>query len=466
MDSSVGQESLVQRGRSPLFLSLIGLFEEADDALRNAPDEDFSTYREIFKRIALKDRMQVLIKEKTNISLSGIYFVKSDEPNATLVAGLTGKASKRVASGKDTLASIAAKLKDSYLDKEGVLDEGYDKSAFIFSLLIYIGLWVKKKDGSFLFSAEEKAAIILHEIGHVFDYVENYFYVSYRVTDTSDIINYVKQNPDLNTVLAIIEQLEESIALEKQWRTVLVNLKKRVTTYTSDANLTTADLESLNTLVVVLMNHCATVSLKRFGQIQIAKTPFNVGLLGTTNTSARSSYVNAERLADEFAVRNGSLVPFQSAIIKLDQVARHVEKHIRQQYRYDFDFIKIRMLRLFEEEFTLNAEILSSRYDPIVRRVALNIETVKHAFSEEALDPEISSFLKEEIKISEQYLRKLSSSESKREKEELKRWVSQVIRFGRIIKIPFENRIFKDYAKLQDATRSLTRNPFYYIAKS
>jgi hypothetical protein len=463
MDFSVGQESLLQRGRSPLFDNLISLIQETQNTLIGDPRASGKDINLSLKSIGFGDQLKALVKTNMNLTISGVFIVESIEPNAMAIMSEGKKRLPDIKNGKASFGMVMEKLHNLYDDKIGYLNTtDKDNIPFEFRMAISTAFWSLRNKGGFVFSSEEIAAIILHELGH-YDHLIRTFDKTYsKIIDASEIVEYVKSAPDRETVLQLLKFVKTSGKLDKSWSKIVEVTQD----YFSKTNSFDSPeyIEAINTVCSIVI---AGLSRYTLSQINFSQNPINrPKLLGSSSVGLKDIILDTERSADEFASRNGAYSELSSALIKIDELYNHKTSVLlaqRSLYRQKFVFLT---LREFNAKLSYYAEDISAGYDPIFRRIELIVETAKHAFS----DPTLSSDLKEELKVqiqtSEKYLKEYRSKYRSDFRELFTSWKNNINRFGRLFKTPFEDRVSKDYDKLQESTRHLSRNPLYYIAKS
>jgi len=188
---------------------------------------------------------------------------------------------------------------------------------------------------------------------------------------------------------------------------------------------------------------------------------------GLTVSKKRSEVfdIDAERSADDYMVRNGAGPALTSFLVKTDKFTGPEGKLFWEQVFGAYIPIVSTLILGFISTFDLSPEEVTNGYDPLVRRLELILETSKHAFQDENLPDDVAIELKKDIKELEGYIKQYNSAEHRKRRLMIKKWKDNISSFGRLIALPFKNRLTEDYTKLQNANRSLSRNPLYWLAK-
>lgn len=463
MNSEIGQESLLQRGRTPLLNDLVYLYQNTHDALRDNPRASGKETNIALKSLRFVEDLKAIIKKHMNLPIAKIIITESMYPNA--MAGISYKAGKGdpIKSKTTTYGMIIQKVNDFYDDKKAFLDEGLDKLNFELTLLLTTSFWtIRKKDKDFYFTAEELAAVTLHELGHFDHWFRTIAKIHSKILDASEIVSYLESNPDKEVILQILQKVKDSKSLDKSWNPVLSateNYFKKTNSFDGQEYL-----EAINTLSTVVAAGASRYTLNRFNQeLSVYHRPTN---LGTVSPGMKDSILDAERSADEFSSRNGAYEYLAKGLLKLTDLYENNYKLVTAQRSFYKQYFLFTALQQFNKQLSYYAEDILTGYDPLIRRVSLIIETAKHSFSDSDLPEDVKSEIMTQIKNTESYFKDYKNSNRSAFREKFKRWIKEIERFGRIIRSPFENRLRDDYDILQESTRHLSRNPLHYIAKS
>lgn len=455
MFSKIALESLVQRGRSALYNDLISLYQKAQVALKDAKNASNKEIIKILKSIKFSDHFDAIIKKHTGLPFLGVKINENSNPDfyCSIRKNENYDPEKPRFTRKGALLS---KINDHYNDRKGRLIDSIpvSKSPFHFIVFMNSGIFkVRELDGSFTFLPEEIAALILHEIGHVDLWIRIGRRAQQRLNDTSDMIDYIETEPPKENILSLIENLSQHKNIRQEWGDVLQVISSSVS---SSEKIDSDYKEALSALSIVVVSDAAGAEVK------ILQAPQSIDYQRRKTTIFS---VDEERSADEYSTRHGSTGPLISALTKLDRLeSSDTERYINQVLGSDLPII-LTMFFKFYAKFNTRPEVMSGGYDSLLRRLELIIETAKHAFHDDKLPPEAARQIKEDILQAEKYLDDYRKADYRKARQSLLQWKENVKKFGRIISLPFSNRLDKDYAKLQDANRSLGKHSLYYLAK-
>lgn len=463
MNSPIALESLLQRGRTPLFNELVSVYQESFDALLESPRASGKEVNLTLKSLGFIEKIKNTVKDVMNIPISKVIVMESLHPNAMAFFDGFNRKIPSVKNKSMTFGMVMQKIENLYDDKTAVLDNDNSKLDFTFKLGITTSFWsIRNKDKSFYFTPEELAAITLHELGHFDHWIRTYGRIHAKIIDASEIVTYVKAHPDKDTILEILKRVRESNILDKSWTVILNNTENyfRKTNSFEDQE----HLEALNIVATLVSVGLSNYTLTKFNMVQDAY--YRPKTVGHTSSGIKDLILDAERSADEFAARNGAYEYLVSGLLKFTELYQNKTNLLLAQRSLYKNYFFFQSLKEFNIQFDYYAEDVMSGYDPIIRRVELIVETAKHAFSDANLPTDVRSDLIEQIKQSETYIKEYKSANRSLIRDKFKAWVNAIEKFGRILKSPFENRVQGDYDKLHEATRHLSRNPLHYIAKS
>lgn len=463
MNSEIALESLIQRGRTPLFNDLVSLYQNTQDALRDNPKASGKDIKIVLKLSKFSETLKSVIKKHMNIDIHKVLIVNSSGPNAFVTSAISKEGLKIQKSKKSTLVLEVSKLEDLYDDKTGKISNHNEDSVLRFFFGITTGLLeTKDEEGNPFYTTEELTAVTLHELGHYDHFIRSRSQVVSKIIDAADIVDYIQETPKKETLLKIIDLIRKSNTLDSSWTKILNHVEKQISTdYDLNKKIS---IETVNTLSVVFSNSIATITLNMYKKFfeELPKSIF----LGSSNLGVKDIRLDSERSSDEFAVRNGGMNPLMSFLTKTERLYQGDLSNLFLTQSANSQTFMIYTLQTFRSRLRYYAEDLNKRYDPLMRRLELLIETSKHAFSDPKLPDEIKSDMILQIKESEKYLKEYRSMERSRERDTVSRWVESINKFDRFIKAPFSYRLLSDYDRLQESTRHLSRNPLHYIAKS
>jgi hypothetical protein len=344
-----------------------------------------------------------------------------------------------------------------YDDRKGAMSEFIDIKTcpFVFKIILNVGLWMMhNEDNSPYFTPAELAAATLHEVGHVDHFIRTAYDLQNRLINASDIIEYVRSHYDPEVVRSLIKAIRESKHLDRE-SARMVNL---VETYFSTSNSQDDPYywEALSTLGLIIAGYESNTTVRNYADL-ITQTSANI--------YTRVNKVDSERSADEYALRNGAYADLASIMSKFDKLLGTKFKDFYEHIAgYKLGVVG-QLMHSFKITFDVRLEEVANGYDPLLRRMELMTETAKHAFHRDDLSPEEQADIKSQITEAETYINEYRSGNHRKVRALLKTWKDNVGKFGRLIASPVQNRLSKDYGRLQDANRALSRNPLYYLAK-
>lgn len=456
MLNKLGLESLIQSGRSAFFEDLVSVYKRSQDALREAYSASQADIFVTLKKLGLDTDIKDIVEKRLGIKLSIVDIVESVSPNLMAKAKANRTYLRATKKKTKTSGMMFEEINRLYNNRTSKLDN-YPKIdlPFSFSISVHTSMWMlRNQDKSFYFTAENLAAATLHEIGHIDDWIRNCSRIVNNNIDAADIIDYINHTPDKAVIDGLISNIKKSPHLDKSWLTLVQETEQYFKTTNSFDN--SAYYEALSVLTTIVTSEVGSRNL-----------PFINSLIESNKFSkvrTRLSNVDEERAADEFASRNGAYRDLIEMVAKLNQLATTKTDLVFRQFLWYTPSIILGLLIQFTTMFDLSAGDISGGYDPIIRRLELIVETAKHSFSEASLSDESKVDIKRQIVESEQYIKDYNSTFHSKVRESIKIWKSNVSKFGRIIKSPVQDRLVGDYERLQDSTRSLSRNPLYYLA--
>ena len=446
-------ESLKQAGRSALYSEMTLLYQDSLTVLYGLPKASDAIIRDGLKKIRFCERLLTIVTKYMGPVISEVELFEG-LPNAWCSTTVEDKYSVK-APDKATIGMLMDKI--SYLyDDSAAKYSGKLLPIVRFEFGVSLGFWrLRNPDKSYVFTAEELAALTLHEIGHMDNNIRSCYRIDARIQDASDIVNYINKSPDPTVVQAIIKSLNNSKYVDKSWAPVL-----KATTDYFKSNKTPNDpyyFEAINVLSTLV-----TAELSNRNRYLID----SIFLPQSTTKALISHDVDSERSADEFASRSGAYASLVSVLKKLNDLDTTKSY---MQYRLVSSVpiaLLVSVLVRFSSVFDISAEDISFGYDPIIRRLELVVETAKHGFKDnDDLPKRILDDIKSQILEAEAYIAEAKSARHRRIRKALYEWKQNVSKFGRIVISPFQNRLSDDYDRLTDANRAIGRHSLYYLVK-
>lgn len=452
MPSKFALEALMQRGKSELYLGLIKVYEEALDSLKTENTTDLKNTIQVLKNMKFNTKIKSVCNKHMGPLIVRVRILTTKTPTMLCEMSMRDDVVKRK---RQTHAMILSDIASVYDDKKGSF-KGSPSKDITFSIHVSAGLFmVRNKDKSPFFTAEELAAATVHELGHVDNFIRYYARSGQVVEDACDIVDYVRNTKDIDIIKAIISHLKNSPHTDRSWKTIL----KDVDNYFSTSNSLDSEAytEALNALVAVMAHDLS-------GRIDFnsAKIYQDSNRILTNN-----HFVSNERSSDEFASRNGAYEALSRMVMKLEELDSYKSYLLGDLFFSSGLSYIFFITSMFSRTFKLGLEDVSDGYDPLTKRIELIIETAKHAFHQDDLPPDIVEDIKRQIYESEKYLKEYHSLNHVKIRKSLYQWKQNILKFGRLIAFPFgSDRLQSDYTNLQNATRTISRNPLYYLAKS
>lgn len=456
MTSTIGLESLIQRGKSAFFTKLVSVYQESHDALLDRPKATDSDIWLTLKDLKTADKLTAVF-----VSEFGPVFmdtnIESDSSVNMYCSILTTKElSKRLKKQDATPGMIIEEINRVYDDRVAKIDPTSDfTQAFKFRVGLTTALWsLRDADGSFYLTAEELAAITLHEIGHADQFIRHAARLYGLTVDASDIITYVQSSGDRQTALLLIDKLKKSKSLDKSWRKILEVTEKYFQTNNSVDDATYR--EALDSLCLAAIRDVSVKSL--------LLVDYNMmGLVRNRVDTRLHSRLDMERSADDYAARNGAYTYLVTALRKMHDTDDVRSDLYYRRYMPAFLATTVKILQC-SAVLLIPLQDINMGYDSLVRRMRMILETAKHAFHDDKLPPAAKADINAQIKEVENYIKDYEKTGYYQTRLLIKNWTEKVSKFGRILKAPFENRLTSDYEVLQDANRSLSRHGLYYLA--
>lgn len=454
MHNDTAMESLVQKGKTPLFIETTKVCQEVFTALESiSPLTDQIVYTAL-KNVDFSTKIKKIVKTYMGIDLSQVIVEKSMIPIPFCCFDFPDII-QRTSIKTLSAGTIYASIQRHYNNRDGRVDISYiDKIPVVIDLGVTTSLWIiKNKDGSFYHTAEEIAAFILHELGHADFKIREAYRVAVNTIDASDIINYVTEHPNREVILDLIDHVGKSPYFDKNMLPILTVIRKFFVE-ANDFN-DPVYIEALSTLTFLVASEVSSnnfVSIDKFLDNRY------------TEVKTSNQLLDEERSADEFSSRNGSYAYLVSALYKARALETHQATLQFSPYMWSSAALVCSSMMNFLALFYLPAENVANGYDPLLRRLSLIVETAKHAFHNQDLPDNVKIDIANQITEAEAYIKQYQSTANFRIRNEITIWKKNIGKFGRVIAAPFQNRLSQDYERLQNSTRSLSRHGLFYLA--
>lgn len=412
------------------------------------------------------------ISKHLGYNLSNLYIVRSPAPIAGIINTISGKYKinvehdlRKLGTGLTNKGSPSfrvkeglAKISDATNEDTGKIDDSV-KNKVIARLVLATGIFTFLNPINDRLSAEELAALLLHEIGHVVDtaHICGWFY--YRSTivgavlDTFDT-NTVSQE-ELKEILETLTKVAHTFPYTEDTRKLLATIEKAQAIV--DGDISPTQLGKVEQAVkVATASVMATLVAKRDASI-IEKYS---DLVVTKNNEAYR-----ERTADAFAVKYGAGAPLASVLKKLATYTEGGTEIIRTQnasplvqaciFWYNASLSLREILKFSVCDIT-------DGYDGTLDRLQRTIDTQKQIFRKD-LPPDLRDFYLDEVKKMESEIATYFSASHVKTREAV---YSALSKFFSIVSDVFSlgssNTVEKDYRSLFNLTEALIKSPLHY----
>lgn len=334
------------------------------------------------------------------------------------------------------------------------------------------------------FSAAEIAAIILHELGHGITFVENLRNAFYRATEARDSVRLLVANGGPETLVHLVTDTEQRVAQLKDPKRQQ-GYQKLLDTSTDAADGVHTEIAAYIALDMLigqvimsglllcmapffLSGTFALGVINRLEKEVLAALAIGAGRGGKTSDIVNTLEQNAsvsERIADEFVSRHGMGRPLAQALRKLSA------------YTSATPITAGKTLRAFLGMLTGMTSVASivvpppmaipgaTPYDAPLKRLALLVENNMAIFK----DPHLPKALRDRwIAETEGLLKEAALARKTIWPEKARQFIWETLlrlsSAGSLTGMVVNANLQKDYAKLQDLTRHLIRNPLYFRA--
>lgn len=461
MDSDIATEALLQRGRTPLYKDLVSLYQRTQDALVGLKNASPEEYVHKLNKLQFPTDLAETIYTHTGLIIGQVFLVRTPMAGAFSNAMLKGKDYKQITDNKNTIHQIVSKVNLLYDDKEGKIERPKKSNpGLVFIIGLYMGLWrYRRPDNSYYFTAENIAAITLHELGHCDIFMKTLGAAHRVLEDVNDVVTYIRKEPDVKVIRAILDHLDKSKYLDRSWRPILKSVTDEFlskTTHSVDEY--EIMVSAIETLLAADVSDYQVVTMN--ASIWTGKFEANLATVKTGNYR-----VEHERLADEYAARHGSYDALVEAMQKLDNLPRRTTNPDIVVNDWSVPSVILGISDEFKVIFGISNPEINARYDTLSRRLELIIQAAKHAFANPDLPKEVVDDLKSQIANAEKTISDINKSGYQQARMALRVWRQNISKFGRISLSPLVGRMELDYGRLQDATRDISRNSLYYLAR-
>ena len=360
----------------------------------------------------------------------------------------------------EILASFDTKI-DLTKSKFTEVSDNYLMILFLF-VCTFIGDEIFSDENTL--TAEEHAAIILHECGHAMSTFEHVSDIYHRAETAGNSIQYLNEHPDDKDLLHVTNcistyKFEKDKTRESQFDVILDDIKKKQ----KDLKGIAPEILSLGiylTATVFFMTLTRMFFSGRYGAINdsVHKTS------DTVVTESNPGY--DERIADEFVSRHGLGAALASGLRKFDE---NLYKHNKQALNSSFRSTRavriiIGVLESVAHAFGMLLYVDCGRYDPLWLRLEHILKNNMVIFKDESLSPELRDHY---LKETETLLVVVKSyTDSVRFKISQLFWgtIMRITSRGSILDGLHTAGLSADYDTLQQLTNGLIKNILYYHA--
>ena len=320
--------------------------------------------------------------------------------------------------------------------------------------------------GTAVWTAEEHAAVILHELGHALSMFEHMADMYYRADVACNSIRYLNQQADDKTLITTISKLDTAVrghhdeSWAKQFDEALTTIKK------NDA-ATKKDEPGMVVASLILSYFCSVIGtmFARLGESG-SFGKINADIHKSSDTVVTLSNAGySERIADEFVSRHGLSAALASALKKMntygytrtalaDAIHNHVVSKIIVGTFNGILYAMFGML-LYVEEGTC---------DPLWLRIEHILRNNMVVFKDETLSPELRDYF---IKDTADLLKTLAAiKNSKGRKIHQLFWgtIMRITSRGSTLDALHTAGLSVQYDILQRLTNGLIKNTLYYYA--
>jgi len=328
---------------SPLFLRLTEIFQECLDAVADERPKSGSNLwigrlrdiEKILKRMGLESKIRTVLKSTLNMDLYRLYIdTTSASPNAWIYPEPKGFNLNDIlvlreagAGVTKTSESVSKKVKAAFeLMGSGVNDKtGSYNDLTRKAIRVHLCLCASLFDLHAFhpvvsdLTAGEIAAIAIHEIGHAVTLVEEMASFSYRTTVIRDTVRYMSEKATPKDVAEITAYLEKKIAGSRSAPLMAVQAKQAIANLSRDNDDEDVDRNVKSFIVFdVLVHLLISVYVNAAAQTVEPAVAGSRKISDLRNTTRNA--VMYERMADEFASRNGAGGDLSTALGKLYKI--------------------------------------------------------------------------------------------------------------------------------------------------
>lgn len=485
--SQVSKEAFTpSAGRSDLFNELSELCQSVfdnlpDDINTQSHSDAIDSAYDAMKAAEFAKRLCAIVNKHLNLKIKTVEIMKGTYLNAAMGFGLDipkGNNPAQIFVSNVPQYSIVNILQYvSQLSTTQKDDGSIDPSDAMEKIMIvnfyFIPTWwcVPNLWPGYSVSADSIAAVILHEIGHALNFYRDFGRIRKYNDVVTDVIPHVtkaRTRKDYEEILDVIEK-------------ITVDLEERVRNAAKEG-LSKSDLAGVQFTIkaqryLVEQQHKNLKNAKdediekskEFGAFMYFATMLVVDYATNINgwfsmpstelmrTDTQMTY--EERLADEFAARNGAGSALSAGLTLMFTLGEKYDSAPISKLRMMpvigsfIDFMKY-----LNTVTDISATIVSSTYDPPIERLRQIVKTSMGAIKDKSLDAKARDYYVQQIKEAQAFLDEYANSDTSKAREKFASLATAVFSVPFIPLLLLLKRMGGQYHGLQDWTDNLIRN--------
>jgi hypothetical protein len=435
-----------------MFLDIIAAVEKFRETLLKDSARSAQSISKLAKSDGFNSTILEIVEKHMKLTLSRVSVYPTLSVNASAGWEIPDQTVGAVSRGKFSPPEFMAVVAKQYNHRTGAYASLRDVSKYMkFSLMVTSGLLglTNAEDVPFL-TAEEVAAVILHEIGHFDHFIRTLFRTTTIVLDACDVLNRTAANHDLASARTLLHEIDRG-RLPGDWRKIYDKVEAYFAGPSADPN-DSQFVEALDVLILIYRKSNGLLIKSLW-----APWILSHGDRFSTNNEA----VDAERSADEFSARNGAYSALIGALAKMrdDTDLRRRSVHMT--------FVPLAVWSILDrigKSMAVFTNDSDGVYDGFIPRLRMIADTAKHAMHDPDLPKDVKSDIAAQVEEAELRLKELTSAPYRRTQEALRKLIGTLGAGASALLLPFEYRVVKDTERLQTATRDISRNSLYYLA--
>lgn len=372
----------------------------------------------------------------------------------------------------------------SNLDTKLDLDKGksYEPdNNYIVTLIIFpvVFLGIEAFSNVESFTAEEIAAIILHECGHAVGCYEHVTDIYHRADVASNSVRYLNEKSDIKEALKVvgsmctIEKSHSNKVQEEVFDQTLKELEKKRELLFGLHPVTTATILIVGAPIVAVVSGLIVwflhamffsvldrvISSGRYGKINDSQHK-------TSDTVVTMSNVGyEERFADEFVSRHGLGAALVSALKKIDYdgSAYHIRSNTTDAMKNHRTISKIiSVVDATWHFFGMLTYVDSHIYDPLWLRLEHILHNNMVVFKDESLSDELRNHYIKETRIMMEKIAAMTNSNRHKINQMFWSTITRIISRTSMLDSFSTAGLSKDYDTLQLLTNGLIKNKLFF----